>query len=115
MLSDVPCSGLGVIRKRPEIRRKRAEELEELPEIQAAMLENLSRYVKPGGVLLYSTCTVLHRENRDQVRRFLSAHPDFVPEDFAFGALRSEDGCYGFWPQIDGTDGFFAEKLRRKT
>ena len=115
VLSDVPCSGLGVIRKRPEIRRKRAEELEELPEIQAAILENLSRYVKPGGVLLYSTCTVLHRENRDQVRRFLSAHPDFVPEDFAFGALRSVDGCYGFWPQIDGTDGFFAAKLRRKT
>lgn len=113
VLADVPCSGLGVIRKRPEIRQKSAEELRDLPDIQMAILENLCRYVKPGGVLLYSTCTVLQEENRDQIRRFLAAHPDFTAEEFQIGELRSEDGCYAFWPQRDETDGFFAAKLRR--
>lgn len=115
VLADVPCSGLGVIRKRPEIRRKVEEELSALPEIQAAILDNLSRYVKPGGVLLYSTCTVLEEENRQQVMRFLSNHTDYSAEDFACGDLRSKDGSYAFWPHIDGTDGFFAAKLRRIT
>lgn len=115
ILADVPCSGLGVIRKRPEIRRKGEEELSSLPEIQAAILNNLSRYVKPGGVLLYSTCTVLEEENEQQVLRFLSNHTNFSAEDFDCGDLRSKDGCYAFWPHIDGTDGFFAAKLRRNT
>jgi 16S rRNA (cytosine967-C5)-methyltransferase len=114
VLADVPCSGLGVIRKRPEIRWKTEEEIRELPEIQAAILDNLARYVKPGGVLLYSTCTVLQAENREQILRFLARHSDYRSEDFAVGGLRSEEGCYEFWPQTDGTDGFFAAKLRRK-
>ena len=114
VLADVPCSGLGVIRKRPEIRKKSAAELEGLPAIQAAILDNLSRYVKPGGVLLYSTCTILREENRGQIERFLSAHTEYTAEDFSCGSLRSTGGCYEFWPQIDGTDGFFAAKLRRK-
>ena len=114
VIADVPCSGLGVIRKRPEIRKKSQAELEGLPAVQAAILENVSRYVKPGGVLLYSTCTILKEENRDQIDRFLSCHPDYAAEDFRCGDLRSEGGCYEFWPQLDGTDGFFAAKLRRK-
>ena len=114
VLADVPCSGLGVIRKRPEIRRKDEQELRALPDIQAAILGNLSRYVRPGGVLLYSTCTVLPEENRGQIGAFLAAHPEYSPEDFTLGELRSREGCYDFWPQIDGTDGFFAAKLRRK-
>ena len=115
VLADVPCSGLGVIRKRPEIRRKGEEELQALPQIQGAILDNLCRYVKPGGVLLYSTCTVLQAENRDQLSSFLQKHPDFSAEDFSVCGIHSADGCYSFWPQIDGTDGFFAAKLRRKT
>jgi 16S rRNA (cytosine967-C5)-methyltransferase len=115
VLADVPCSGLGVIRKRPEIRRKSAQELRELPAIQAAILHNLSRYVKPGGVLLYSTCTVLQEENRRQIESFLREHGDYAAEDFSCGAIHSEGGCYEFWPHLDGTDGFFAAKLRRKT
>ena len=111
----MPCSGLGVIRKRPEIRRKGEEELQALPQIQGAILDNLCRYVKPGGVLLYSTCTVLQAEHRDQLSSFLQKHPDFSAEDFSVGGIHSADGCYSFWPQIDGTDGFFAAKLRRKT
>ena len=115
VLADVPCSGLGVIRKRPEIRRKDEEELQALPQIQSAILNNLCRYVKPGGVLLYSTCTVLQAEIRDRVSAFLQTHPDFSAEDFPVGDVRYTDGCYAFWPQTDGTDGFFAAKMRRKS
>ena len=109
VLADVPCSGLGVIRKRPEIRRKSETEIGALPEIQAAILDNLALYVKPSGLLLYSTCTVLREENREQIRRFLEAHPDFQIEGCAYFA----EGLYEFWPQKDGTDGFFAARLRR--
>ena len=115
VLADVPCSGLGVIRKRPEIRHKEEAELDALPQIQRAILDNLCRYVKPGGILLYSTCTVLQAENHDQISAFLQKHTDFSAEDFSVGDIRSTDGCYAFWPQTDGTDGFFAAKLRRKT
>lgn len=113
VLADVPCSGLGVIRKRPEIRKKTPEELRELPQIQAAIMDNVCRYVKPGGVLLYSTCTILREENQDQTEAFLARHPEYSCEDFQIGGIHSRDGCYTFWPQIDGTDGFFAAKLRR--
>ena len=114
VIADVPCSGLGVIRKKPEIREKTEEETARLPRIQQDILENVSCCVKPGGLLLYSTCTVLQEENRDVVAGFLSRHHDFEPVDFAAGSKRSENGLYTFWPNIDGTDGFFAAKLRRK-
>lgn len=109
VLADVPCSGLGVIRKRPEIRRKSETEIAALPEIQAAILDNLALYVKPDGLLLYSTCTVLREENREQIRRFLETRPDFQIESCAYFT----EGLYEFWPQKDGTDGFFAARLRR--
>ncbi len=114
VIADVPCSGLGVIRKRPEIRYKSEKEIAGLPEIQLAILNNLAGFVKPGGVLLYSTCTILNAENCGLIERFLADHMDFVPEDFEVGALHSTKGAYAFWPQIDGTDGFFAAKLRKK-
>lgn len=113
VLCDAPCSGLGVIRKRPEIRQKSEAEIAALPGIQAAILDNVSRYVKPGGALLYSTCTVLEAENGEQARAFLSRRPDFAAEDFTLGSLRSENGCHTFWPQTDGTDGFFVCRLRK--
>ena len=113
VLADVPCSGLGVIGKRPEIRRKTEAEIAGLPEIQRAILENLSDFVKPGGTLLYSTCTVLDAENRDVVTDFLRRHEEFAPAAFSVGDRASRDGMYTFWPQIDGTDGFFAAKLIR--
>lgn len=114
VLADVPCSGLGVIGKRPEIRDKTEDEIARLPEIQHDILRSASRCVKPGGVLLYSTCTVLRAENEAQIEAFLAENPDFTAEDFALGSLRSSNGCYSFWPQIDGTDGFFAAKLRKR-
>ena len=113
VLCDVPCSGFGVIGKRPEIRNKSEAEIANLPPIQAAILDNVCRYVKPGGLLLYSTCTVLEAENRGQIRAFLSRHTEFTAEDFQLGDLKSSGGCYEFWPQLDGTDGFFIAKLRK--
>ncbi len=115
VIADVPCSGLGVIGKKPEIRRKKEEEIANLPEIQKAILENVSAFVKPGGLILYSTCTILPEENEEIVRQFLAVHPEYEAEDFQVGAIQSGRGMYTFWPHIDGTDGFFAAKLRRKS
>ena len=72
VLCDVPCSGLGIIRKKPEIRFKNPDEIRTLPEIQARILANCAQYVKKGGTLVYSTCTILQRENEDVVRAFLT-------------------------------------------
>lgn len=115
VLVDAPCSGLGVIRKKPDVRCKDPQPLEGLPQVQGAILENGAGYVKPGGVLLYSTCTVLPRENGEVVDAFLQKHPEFVREAFTLpgpaGAV--EAGEITLWPQVHGTDGFFICKLRK--
>ena len=113
VIADVPCSGIGVIRKKPEIRWKSEKELSALPEIQMEILESLSRCVKPGGTLLYSTCTVLKAENEQIVEAFLRKHDDYKVQPFELGERRFESGMHCFWPNIDGTDGFFAAKLKR--
>lgn len=114
IIADVPCSGYGVIRKKPEIRYKPLEDSALMPAIQAAILENLSQYVKPGGVIVYSTCTVLERENEDVVKAFLRAHAEFSAEGFTLpNGETAADGYTTFWPDIHGTDGFFVSKLRR--
>ncbi|MBQ7693120.1 MAG: 16S rRNA (cytosine(967)-C(5))-methyltransferase RsmB [Oscillospiraceae bacterium] len=113
VIADAPCSGFGVIAKKPEIRHKDRESLQSLPVIQGAILDNLSRYVKPGGTLLYSTCTIFEEENENVARAFLEKHADYRAEDFSLCGIESRDGMYTFWPHIDGTDGFFAAKFRR--
>lgn len=115
VIADVPCSGFGVMRKKPEIRTKQCEEVSALPALQLQILQTAAGYVKPGGTLLYSTCTVLQQENENVVSAFLSENADFAPADFQIGDARSENGCYTFWPQIDVTDGFFAAKLIRRS
>lgn len=117
VIADVPCSGLGIIRKKPDIRYKEPDPLTRLPEIQGAILDNVSRYVAPQGVLLYATCTVLERENEGVVRRFLECHPEFRLEAFELPgpAGRVEAGMITLWPHIHGTDGFFIARLRRTT
>lgn len=115
VIADVPCSGFGVLRKKPEIRGKKPDELGALPGIQRDILANLSRFVRPGGTLLYCTCTILREENEAVVEDFLSAHPDFLPCAFSVDGRAAENGCYTFYPHIDGTDGFFVSKLRRNT
>ncbi len=114
IIADVPCSGFGVIRKKPEIRYKKREDAAAMPPVQAAILENLSSLLRPGGVLIYSTCTVLEEENEAVTDAFLSAHPEFSAERFALPNGESADsGSFTFWPDIHGTDGFFVCKLRR--
>ncbi len=114
VLTDVPCSGLGIIRKKPDIRYKDPEPLKGLPRVQRSILDNCAQYVRPGGVLLYSTCTLLKRENDAVVDGFLGDHSDFAPESFVLPHLGEQPGRITFWPHIHGTDGFFAAKLRRK-
>lgn len=114
VLCDVPCSGLGVIAKKPEIRYKSCEDFERLPEIQYSIIKNSSNYVKSGGVLCYSTCTVNPAENGEVVKRFLLENNDFILEDFLVGGLESQDGMLTLYPHIHETDGFFVAKLRRK-
>ena len=115
VLADVPCSGLGIIRKKPDIRYKDLEAIKSLPGIQYDILQNVERYVKPGGVLVYSTCTVLKRENEAVIDDFLLAHNEFECEDFILPeGTMSKNGMLTLWPHIHGTDGFFMAKLRRK-
>lgn len=114
VFTDVPCSGLGIIRKKPDIRYKDPKPLRSLPRVQREILDNCAQYVRPGGVLLYSTCTVLPRENGDVVDGFLSCHPEFALESFELPHLGVQPGRITFWPHIHGTDGFFAAKLRKK-
>ena len=121
VLCDVPCSGLGVIAKKPEIRHKDLTESSRLPAIQAAILEASAGYLKPGGVLVYSTCTILPAENGDVVSAFLASHPEFEPFDFTFPAkdgtvsdIVSEGGMVTLLPDQNATDGFFIARLRRK-
>ncbi len=104
VLADVPCSGLGVLRRKPDIKRaKTMADTEELAEIQKKIFENAALYVKKGGILMYSTCTVNRIENEDRVKEFLSLHPEF--------SLLEERQLL---PNKDNTDGFFYAVLERK-
>ncbi len=109
VLCDAPCSGLGVIAKKPDIRYKDVGDIKRLPEIQYGVLCGASEYVKDGGVLVYSTCTINKAENEDVVERFLKENPKFSLEDDPYlgGGMRT------FLPHRDGCDGFFAAKMRK--
>ena len=115
VLCDVPCSGLGVIRRKPEIKYKNEAELERLPEIQLSILETSSKYLKDGGEIVYSTCSVSRSENDEVVDRFLERNPQFKEIPF----LENIGGPFGMgratvFPKDFGSDGFFICKLRRK-
>lgn len=112
ILCDVPCSGLGVIRRKPEIKYKPLTDFEELPDVQYAILERAVQYLKPGGTLVYSTCTVLRRENEAVVQKFLAAHPEFRPEPLA--ELGIPEGWTTFLPGELNCDGFFAARLKKE-
>lgn len=103
VIADVPCSGFGVIRKKPEIRYKDEYEISGLPAVQMKIINNLGRYVRTGGTLLYSTCTIFPEENEDVVSAFLEDNRDYYLK-----ASRT------FYPDTDGTDGFYAAVLKRK-
>ncbi len=113
VLCDVPCSGLGVIAKKPEIRYKNKEDIDKLPDVQLKILENCSKYVKPSGKLVYSTCTINPDENENNIQRFLKLHNEFKPVDFDFGKIQSQDGMITLFPHIHNTDGFFISVLEK--
>lgn len=115
VLVDAPCSGLGIIRKKPDVRYKKADDLFALPVIQSAILENAARYVKPGGVLLYSTCTILPEENQQITDAFLAEHPDFAREIMPLPLpVGKVEGQMTFWPQRHETDGFYICRMKRQ-
>ncbi len=113
VLADVPCSGLGIIRKKPDIRYKSMQDIAALPAIQLQILRNLATYVRPGGRLVYVTCTVLHAENEDVITQFLADNSDFTRESFALPIGTADNGQFAVWSPRDNMDGFFMARLRR--
>ena len=116
IICDVPCSGYGIIRKKPDIRYKNPADMADLPELQLQILNNQSRYLKKGGVLIYSTCTLLRSENESVVEAFLAEHDEFTLEPLPLPAVfpKNDSGMLALVPGQYDTDGFFIAKLRRK-
>ena len=116
VLVDAPCSGLGVIRKKPDIRYKDPAPLADLPAVQLDILRNAARYVRPGGTLMYSTCTLLYRENGEVVETFLAENKAYKAETFTLPGPVGlvQGGSVTLWPHRHGTDGFFISKMRRE-
>lgn len=105
ILLDVPCLGIGVIRRKPDIKwQRRKENIEEITKIQQEILENCSKYLKKGGVLVYSTCSILKEENEDIIYKFLEKNSEFkIVENQIFNIIPDEE-----------KDGFFICKLQKK-
>jgi 16S rRNA (cytosine967-C5)-methyltransferase len=127
VLLDAPCSGFGVIRRKPEIRwTKKPGDIDDIAAVQYRLLKAAAAVVKPGGLLVYSTCTFEPRENEGQIAKFLAAHPEFAPdadwpqpvlEAFRGAGLpepSSDTGAVTLLPHMAGTDGFFIARLRRR-
>lgn len=107
VLTDVPCSGLGVLRRRPEIKYKNLKDFSTLPTVQYQILSSSAKYLKKGGTLVYSTCTLSPAENTQVVQKFLDHHPNFSPAD----TLHWEQTIF---PDENGADGFYIAVLQRK-
>lgn len=116
VLADVPCSGYGIIRKKPDIRYKDPDDMARLPQLQLKILDKQAEYVKPGGVLLYSTCTLVRGENEAVIEAFLKHRSDFALEPLELPPVfpRNTTGMLTLVPGEYDTDGFFIAKLRRK-
>lgn len=114
VLCDAPCSGLGVIAKKPEIRYKSIEDIERLPQIQSEILCGASKYVRKDGILVYSTCTLNKKENEEVAAQFLHENENFAKADFEIpGIGKSTNGNMTIFPHISNSDGFFIAKFRR--
>ncbi len=113
VLVDPPCSGLGTLQSRPDLRwRTSPERVIETAALQARILETGAAAVRPGGVLVYSVCTISHAEGEDIAERFLARSGDFIPDPFD----GSDPGTsrLQLLPHLDGTDGFFIARFRRR-
>ena len=112
VICDVPCSGLGVFAKKPDLRYKDIDTASELPALQLNILRKSAEYLKAGGVLVYSTCTLNPEENEGVTDCFIRENPDFTYEDFEVSDLKCK-GKITLLPYIHGTDGFYIAKLRK--
>lgn len=120
VLVDAPCSGFGIMNKKPEIRWNRTmKDIESIERAQSLILSASSKYVKPKGILVYSTCTVLKSENIDIIDNFLKSNSNFCMEDISYDVPQKllkpscRSGYINIYPNTDGIDGFFIAKLRR--
>ncbi len=118
VICDVPCSGLGVTAKKPDLRHKEEEDILSLPQMGLSILTASSTYLKKGGEMIFSTCTLLKDENERTVEAFLKDNPEFIPVDFEIKGknglvLSSRCGMLTLLPHVTETDGFFIAKLRR--
>lgn len=118
ILCDVPCSGLGIIRRKPELRYKEDTGAQTLPAIQYAILSHCAGFLKKGGTLVYSTCTLNPAENDGVIRRFLEEHSDFAPAELELPQqvqrrIPEPSHELTLFPRKEGTDGFFIAKVVR--
>ncbi|MEG0571137.1 MAG: 16S rRNA (cytosine(967)-C(5))-methyltransferase RsmB [Oscillospiraceae bacterium] len=116
VLCDVPCSGLGIIRRKPEIKFKSEESINELPKIQLDILTNAANYVKPGGILVYSTCTVNKNENLAIINKFIAGNSSFKPlqlPNFLSKIYKGNDCYITLFPHIHNCDGFFMAAFKK--
>ena len=118
VLVDAPCSGLGVLSKKPDIKWKREpKDIYELQNLQLELLEKASEYVKPNGVLVYSTCTIEKDENIDVVKKFLQSHSEYCLDDakkYLPSEVVGKEGCMELFPHLHNTDGAFGARLIKK-
>jgi len=112
ILCDVPCSGLGMIFKKPDIKYNTVD-FEFLTDIQYKILTNASKYLKKGGRLIYSTCTINTDENEKIIEKFLNENSDFSIDN-SIEIYNGKSGSYTFLPHIDNTDGFFISVLKKQ-
>lgn len=115
VLLDVPCSGLGVVDKKPDILLNNQLKFDELPALQSKILDINSKYVKVEGSIIYSTCTILPAENENIINEFLNTHHNFKLDKVEVYKVPAMDnsGLKTFYPNISGTEGFFIGKLVR--
>lgn len=115
VLLDVPCSGLGVVSKKPDMLIKDEPNIGQIADLQYKILENNAKYVQVGGTLIYSTCTITKEENENILNKFLNEHQNFkIAEVETFGVACTDNcGFKTFYPHISKTEGFFIGKLVR--
>ncbi|KXT77466.1 16S rRNA (cytosine(967)-C(5))-methyltransferase RsmB [Streptococcus sp. DD13] len=115
ILVDAPCSGIGLIRRKPDIKyTKKSVDFSSLQEVQLQILESVCQTVKKGGIITYSTCTIMEKENQEVLRKFLELHPNFVQVPLTHSQVDIvKDGCILVTPELHQTDGFFIGQLKR--
>jgi 16S rRNA (cytosine967-C5)-methyltransferase len=116
VLIDAPCSGLGTLRRHPELRyRRKEEDIGRLASLQRRILDNCQQVVPPGGLLVYAVCTTEPQEGLDQVEMFLRSHPEWTAEPPVIQGVRMpmHQGWLRTLPGLEGWDGFYAARLRR--